>query len=80
MYHILASRRRHCRDEHGWVDGERRGFSDAVSPVLLQVGIRLGRVKLQSGKWREHLLRVLGTPVLDPDCILPPSLRLGLAF
>lgn len=26
------------------------------------------------------MLRRLGTPVSDPDCILPPSLTLGLAF
>lgn len=62
------------------MDRGRRGFSDAVSPVLLLVGKRLGRIRLQSGTWREHLLRVLGTPVLDPDCILPPPVRLGLAF
>lgn len=60
------------------MDGERWGFSNAVS--LLLVRIRLGRIKLQSGKWKEHLLMLLGTPVSDPDCILPPSLRLDLAF
>lgn len=80
LYDILASRRRRCKGERGWVEGGRRGFSDAVSPVLLLMEIRLVRVKLQSGKWRARLLRVLGTPVLDPDYILPPSLRLGLAF
>lgn len=34
----------------GGVDGGRWGFSEAVSPALLLVGIKAGRIKLQYGK------------------------------